>query len=65
MNDLIYKPYDMINHEIIINGIRFSYEKIQQAKAAFRNYYYKCKRLKQKLPQFLVFNLKTLYISFQ
>ncbi len=58
MNDLIYRPYDLINHEIIINGIRFTYNQIQKAKATFRKQYYQAKKLKQKLPQFLIFNLK-------
>ena len=64
-HDLVYRPFDYVQNEIIINGTRFSLDKINKAKNAFINQKYKAKRLGIKPPENLVFNLKYSTISYQ
>ena len=64
-HDLVYRQFDVINHERIINGVRFDLYKIIKAKQKFENMSWRAKRLKIKPPENLVFNLKTATITIQ
>jgi hypothetical protein len=64
-HDLVYRPFDFVQHEMIINGTRFSLDKINKAKASFTNQKFKAKRIGIKPPENLVFNLKYSTISYQ
>jgi hypothetical protein len=63
--DLVYRPYDLTNHEIIINGSRFTLDKILKVKHAYQVQKYKSKKLGKIPPKHLVFNLKYQTISYQ
>jgi hypothetical protein len=55
--NLVYRPFDFVQHEMIINGVRFNLSTIMKAKTAFMIQKRKSKKLGLRPPSNLVFNL--------